>query len=83
MTPQHTRRTVLKAAGTALAVTGALSRATGAVATSSVSLEKYVRPLPIPEVREPDGTGEGPDFYDIPVREFSKRLHPDLPETTL
>ena len=82
---QHTRRTLLKTTGAALAI-GALPRTTEAdtVGTgTSPDLEKYVQPVPIPEVREPDGRRKGADYYEIPVVEFSQQLHPDLPETTL
>ena len=78
-----TRRRLLEL-GAALGVTGALPHSEGTVAAqSSPDLEKYVQPLPIPEVREPDGTREGVDYYEMPIREFSRQLHPDLPETTL
>lgn len=80
---EHTRRTLLKTTGTALAI-GALPRTIdGAVARTSPDLEKYVQPVPIPENREPDGKRTGADYYEIPVVEFSQQLHPDLPETTL
>ncbi len=50
---------------------------------SSPDLEKYVQPLPIPEVREPDGKRRGADYYDVPITEFTQSLHPDLPDTRL
>lgn len=82
MTP--TRRRVLKTTGAAVGIAGVLPASTeSAVAQSSPELDKYVQPLPIPEVREPDGTREGADYYEIPVVECSEKLHPDLPETTL
>ena len=49
------RRRVLQAS-TALGITGILPFNTGtARAESSPNLEKFVQPLPIPDVREPDG----------------------------
>lgn len=77
------RRSVLKASGTALGLVGASPIHTERAVAESPDLAKYVQPLPIPDVREPNGTREGADYYEIPVREFSERLHPDLPETTL
>lgn len=77
------RRRLLQA-GAVAGVAGTLPNGIGtAVAESSPALEKYVQPVPIPEVREPDGKRKGADYYEIPVVEFEKRLHPDLPETTL
>src|SRR5699024_7082275 len=49
----------------------------------SLNLEKYIQPLPIPETRKPDGTRDGHAAYEITRQEFTKQLHPDLPETTL
>ncbi|WP_372909820.1 multicopper oxidase family protein [Salinigranum sp.] len=78
-----TRRAVLKAAG-ALGVASTLPMGAQRVAAaSSPSLEKYVDSLPIPAVREPDGTIDGSDYYEIPLEQFSQKLHRDLPETTL
>jgi hypothetical protein len=34
-------------------------------------------------VRDPDGSRNGADYYDVPVVEFETKLHPDLPSTTL
>lgn len=77
------RRQVLRA-GAALGIAGTLPVRTGAaVVESSPDLEKFVQPLPIPDVRDPDGRRKGADYYEIPVTEFSTRLHPDLPATTL
>ena len=77
------RRNLLKATGATIGLAGGLPISTGRVVAGASNLAKYVQPLPIPEVREPDGTREGTDYYEIPIEEFSKRLHPDLPETTL
>ncbi|XVH33067.1 multicopper oxidase domain-containing protein (plasmid) [Haloferacaceae archaeon DSL9] len=50
---------------------------------SSPDLEKYAQPVPIPEVKEPDGKRRGADYYEVPITEFTQRLHPDLPATRL
>jgi spore coat protein A len=78
-----TRRAVLKAGG-ALGVASMLSVGAQRVrAAGSPSLEKYADPLPIPEVREPDGTMQGADYYHITLEQFTQKLHSDLPETPL
>ena len=77
------RRRVLQV-GTALGITGVLPFNTGtALAQSSPDLEKFVQPLPIPDVRKPDGKRDGADYYDVSVTQFTQSLHPDLPDTTL
>ena len=79
-----TRRRVLQA-GAALGAAGVIP-ITSDMATaqsSSPALEKYVQPLPIPDVRTPDESKNGVDSYQIPVTEFTQNLHPDLPNTTL
>lgn len=84
MPPEYTRRTMLRATGAAVATGGALARTVGrADARTSPDLAKYVQPLPRPDVRDPDGKRKGATYYDIPLVEFSERLHPDLPATTL
>lgn len=86
MAPNYTRRTLLRATGTAIATTGVLPRTIEGTTERSAAepeLEKYVQPLPIPPTREPDGKRECTDYYEIPLVEFTTRLHPDLPETTL
>ncbi|WP_332898131.1 multicopper oxidase family protein [Haladaptatus sp. CMSO5] len=84
MSSDPTRRTVLKAAGSALTLP-ALFAGTSAATTAGTSpeLEKYVQPLPIPTERTPDGRRNGAKYYEIPIVEFTERLHPDLPKTTL
>jgi spore coat protein A len=78
-----TRRAVLKAGG-ALGVASVLSVGARRIqAASSPSLTKYVDPLPIPEVREPDGTMQGADYYEIPLKQFEQQLHSDLDPTML
>ncbi|WP_458204533.1 multicopper oxidase family protein [Haladaptatus sp. NG-SE-30] len=49
---------------------------------STPNLDMFVQPLPIPTVREPDGKRDGADYYEIPIREFEQKVHPDLPPTT-
>lgn len=77
------RRKLLQA-GASLGIVGAIPQSMSTVAAeSSPTLEKFVQPLPTLEEREPDGTRDGVDAYDIPVKEFTQNLHPDLPDTTL
>ena len=75
------RRRLLQA-GAALGVAGAVPLAT-AGAAQSPDLEKFVTELPIPEVREPDGKRQGADYHKVELGEVEKRVHPDLPPTTL
>lgn len=78
-----TRRRLLKASAS-LGIAGAIPQTSSRVAAqSSPSLEKYIQPLPIPAVREPDSEHHGVDSYQIPLTEFQQNLHPDLPDTTL
>ena len=46
-------------------------------------LDSAVQPLPIPEVRKPDGKRKGAEYHDVSITEFTQSLHPDLPDTTL
>ena len=66
----------------ALGLTGVLPWSGSAAAAETPDLEKFVQPLPIPNVREPDGKRDGADYYEIPIREFERQVHPDLPPTT-
>ncbi|WP_225336500.1 multicopper oxidase family protein [Halomicrobium urmianum] len=75
------RRRLLRT-GAALGLAGFVPQAAGA-STSSPDLEKFVQPMPVPEVREPDGRREGADYYDVAIEEFEQQVHPDLPPTTL
>ncbi len=75
------RRQLLQT-GAALGVVGLVPRAVEA-AESSPDLEKFVQPLPIPDVRQPDGQREGADYYEVSIEEFEQQVHPDLPPTTL
>jgi FtsP/CotA-like multicopper oxidase with cupredoxin domain len=80
---QLSRRRLLQA-GVSLGIAGAVTQTSRRVAAQvSPTLEKYVQPLPIPDVREPDGKHRGADSYEIPITEFTQNLHPDLPDTTL
>ena len=69
--------------GAALGIAGTLPQTTTNVSAASPALDKFVQPLPIPSVREPDGQRDGADAYEISVTEFTQQLHPDLPETTV
>lgn len=77
------RRKLLKASA-AVGIAGTIPHSTGkAFAQPSPDLEKYVQPLPIPEVRQPDGKRKGAEYHEVPITEFTQSLHPDLPDTTL
>jgi FtsP/CotA-like multicopper oxidase with cupredoxin domain len=79
MESKLTRRRLLQAC----AALGAASAVPGyATAESEPDLEKFVQPLPIPSVREPDGKRKGADYHEISLREFEQQVHPDLPPTT-
>lgn len=75
------RRRLLQAYAT-LGITGAISLDTAAASESTPNLDKFVQPLPIPTVREPDGKRDGADYHEISIREFEQKVHPDLPPTT-
>lgn len=80
---EFSRRQALKA-GAAIGLIGALPQsALSSSATSSPDLEKYVQPLPVPETLEPDEVRDGRDYYELSITEFTQKLHPDLPETTV
>jgi spore coat protein A len=51
--------------------------------TAAASLAKFVDELPIPSTISPSGTLDGVPFYDVKMRRFRKKLHRDLPATTL
>jgi len=76
------RRRFMKV-GTALGMAGALPVNSVAASESTPELEKFVQPMPIPEVREPDGWWRGGDYYEISMEEVEKKVHPDLPPTTM
>jgi spore coat protein A len=46
-------------------------------------LQKFLDPLPIPEVLRPSGRFRGSPLYDIPMTQFRQRLHSQLPATKL
>ncbi|WP_435176491.1 multicopper oxidase family protein [Halorussus sp. AFM4] len=75
------RRRLLQTSA-ALGLAGSLPWGTGTASASSPDLKKFVQPLPIPSVREPDGRRKGAAYYEIPLREFEQQVHPDLPPTT-
>lgn len=76
------RRRLLQA-GAYLGIAGSIPQTSSRVAAQPLNLEKYVQPLPIPDVREPDGKRNGADSYQISLMEFAQNLHPHLPDTTL
>lgn len=47
------------------------------------TVEKYVDPLPIPPVLQPEGILEGATFYQVEMRPITQKLHRDFPETPL
>lgn len=80
---KFSRRKLLKA-GAAVGIAGAIPQSAGkAAAQPSPDLERYVQPLPIPEVRNSDGKRKGAEYHDVSITEFTQSLHPDLPDTTL
>lgn len=46
-------------------------------------LEKFVDPLPIPQVIQPHHIHKGIPVYRVRMRQFTQKLHRDLPPTTL
>jgi len=77
--PELSRRRLLQASA-ALGIAGTIP--SGVAAESSPHLEKFVQPMPIPEVLEPDGRRRGADYYEVSMEEFERKVHPDLPPTT-
>jgi spore coat protein A len=74
-------RRQLMQAGIALGAVGVGPLSTEA-AGSSPDLEKFVQPLPVPSVLEPDGKRRGVDYYDVSLEPVEQQVHPDLPPTT-
>jgi spore coat protein A len=77
-----TRRTMLKTAlitGAGLTVAPWISR----TAAEIPPLMKYVSPLRIPHVAQPRYREDGAAYYRIEMAEFRRKVHPDLPPTTL
>ncbi|MFD1513720.1 multicopper oxidase family protein [Halomarina rubra] len=83
MTERGLNRRQFMKAGTALGVGGVLTWGVTTAAESSPDLEKFVQPLPIPSVREADGRMRGKDYYEIPMEQVERTVHPDLPPTTM
>ncbi len=46
-------------------------------------LARFVDPLPIPQIIQPSGTYQGMPLYEVSMRQFTQKLHRDLPPTTL
>jgi len=82
MIPERVSRRRLLQASAALGLTGVVPQGGVASAASPPGLEKFVQPLPIPTVRDPDGRRDGADYYEIQMREFEQKVPPDLPPTT-
>ena len=77
-----TRRRVLKGgliAGAGLAVAPWIRK----TKAESPTLRKYVGRLPIPEIARPTHVEDGIAHYRIEMTEFQRKIHPDLPPTTL
>src|SRR5215472_5949496 len=82
---------ILAAAGLALKEGGAKKREVAARAAFDVStLEKFVDPLPIPNVLRPIGSRPNPDHpdkhiphYRLAMREFVCKVHRDLKPTRM
>ncbi|HUD26886.1 MAG TPA: multicopper oxidase [Burkholderiaceae bacterium] len=78
-----TRRSILK--GGLLAGAGLLASPWigGTSKAASPSLEKYVDPLPVPAVARPSSLDNGIAHYVVPISQFERKVHRDLPPTTL
>ncbi len=48
-----------------------------------MNLEKYVDPLPIPQIMKTDDDIDGVPFYKMTMSQFKQKLHRDLPPTTV
>lgn len=53
------------------------------VSSAAQNLPKFVDALPIPNVVQPTGLHRGAPLYEIQMRQFTQKLHRDLPPTTL
>jgi spore coat protein A len=56
---------------------------TSGTRADSPALEKYVGRLPIPATAQPNQIEDGIAHYRIVMTEFRRKVHPDLPPTTL
>ena len=62
-------RKLLKASA-AVGIAGVVPQSAGkAAAQPSPDLERYIQPLPIPEVRNPDGKRKGAEYHDVSITE--------------
>jgi spore coat protein A, manganese oxidase len=80
--PAFSRRTMLKGgliAGAGLMV----APLTNGTRADSPALKKYVSRLPIPAIAQPEHIEDGVAHYRIEMTEFRRKVHPDLPPTTL
>ena len=69
------RRRLLQVS-TALGITSVLPGAAGASEgdVSSPDLEKFVQPVALPEVREPDGKRTGAGYHHVRIQEFERKV---------
>jgi spore coat protein A len=77
-----TRRAVLRGgliAGTALAVAPWIGR----TRADSPALRKFTAELPIPDLAHPTHVEDGTAHYRVEMQQFRRKVHPDLPPTTL
>ena len=80
--PAFSRRAMLKGgliAGAGLVVAPLTDGTRG----DSAALKKYVSRLPIPAIAQPNHIEDGVPHYRIEMTEFRRKVHPDLPPTTL
>lgn len=84
------RRTFLKSIGGVLGGAVALGSSFSSFSNKPVygqsisrTLAKFVDPLPIPNIISPVGSSNGVPLFDVNMRQFRKKLHRDLPQTTL
>jgi len=80
--PAFSRRTMLKGgliAGAGLIV----APLTNGTRADAPALKKYVSRLPIPATAQPQHIEGGVAHYRIEMTEFRRKVHPDLPPTTL
>ena len=80
--PALSRRTMLKA-GLAAGAGVSLVPWIGGTRADSPSLKKYVSRVRIPDVVQPTHVSDGIAHYKIEMTEFRRKVHPDLPPTTL
>jgi hypothetical protein len=70
------------AAGAALALPSAVGSSAASVATSP-PLRRFLEPLPVPGAGMVVATPSGPNHYSFTQRKIARKLHPDLPPTSV